>query len=86
MVQKLGTGLLALGGRDDAKAWLVVRVSKDLSSKFHAGKIVSRLSEILGGKGGGKPELARGGGTRIENLAEALAEFFKLVEDQLNKA
>ena len=81
VAQKLGRGLIALGSKDDAKAYLVVRVSKDLAQKYQAGKMVARLSEILGGKGGGKPELARGGGTKIDKLAEALEEIFKLAKE-----
>jgi alanyl-tRNA synthetase len=85
VANKLGKGVLALGSKDDQKAYVVVRVSKDLTSKLNAGKLVSKLSEILGGKGGGKPDLARGGGVKLEKLGEALEEIFTLVKEQSQK-
>ena len=81
LAQKLGKGVLALGSKDSEKAYLVVRVSKELTAKLNAGKLVAKLSETLGGKGGGKPELARGGGSRPEKLAETLEQIYQLVKE-----
>jgi len=86
LASKMGKGILALGSKNDQKAYLVVRVSKDLTGQYNAGKLAAKLSEIVGGKGGGRPELARGGGGRPQKLAEALEQFYQLVKNYGQKA
>ena len=70
---RLGSGILVLGAELDGKANLLVAVTKDLHDRFKAGELVARLATIVGGRGGGKPELAQAGGPHPEKLAEALA-------------
>lgn len=70
---KLGSGVLVLGAELDGKANLLVAVTKDLTNRFKAGELVGQLAPVVGGRGGGKPELAQAGGTQPEKLAEALA-------------
>lgn len=70
---KLESGVLVLGAELDGKANLLVAVTRDLTSRFKAGELVGKLAPIVGGRGGGKPELAQAGGAQPEKLAEALA-------------
>jgi alanyl-tRNA synthetase len=76
---KLGSGVVVLGGVADGKVALVAAVTADLTSRFNAGKIVGALSSTVGGKGGGRPDLAQGGGTDAAKLDEALESVYKLL-------
>jgi alanyl-tRNA synthetase len=69
----MGDGVLVLGAAIDGKANLLVAVSKELSAKFKAGDIIKQLAPIVGGSGGGKPELAQAGGGLPDRIGEALA-------------
>ena len=69
---KLGSGVVVLAGVGGDKVTLVAMVTKDLVGKLHAGKILGVAAEILGGKGGGKPDLAQGGGKDPARVPEAL--------------
>jgi alanyl-tRNA synthetase len=71
--QRLPSGVIALGARSEDKVFLLVGVSADLTSKLKAGQIVKEMAAIVGGSGGGKPDLAQAGGTIPEKLPEALA-------------
>ena len=64
---------MVLGQASDGKASLVVRVTEDLTGKLNAGQIVREISAVVGGKGGGKADMATGGGTKPENLDQALS-------------
>ncbi len=70
---KLGSGVVVLAGVGGDKVTLVAMVTKDLTGRLHAGKILGVAAEILGGKGGGKPDLAQGGGKDPARVPEALA-------------
>jgi alanyl-tRNA synthetase len=70
---RLGSGIIVLGGETDGKASLLVAVTSDLTSRFHAGQLIRPLAEHVGGKGGGRPELAQAGGPRPQGLDQALA-------------
>jgi alanyl-tRNA synthetase len=70
--EKLGSGIVVLGARQEGKAMLICLVTADLTGRFQAGKIISRLSVLLGGKGGGRPDMAQGGGSKPEELTAAL--------------
>jgi alanyl-tRNA synthetase len=76
---RLGSGVIVLGCEKEGKANLLVAVTKDLSSRFRAGDIIKKLAPIIGGSGGGKPELAQAGGGRPEKLEEALEAVYGLV-------
>jgi alanyl-tRNA synthetase len=76
---RLGSVCIAIGGVNEGKVLLLVAVSKDLVGKFHAGNLVKETSTVLGGKGGGKPDLAQAGGGNPEKLKEALQYFESLV-------
>ncbi len=77
---KLGSGIVLLGARQNEKAMLVCMVSNDLTNRFRAGDIIGQLSPLVGGKGGGRPDMAQGGGSAPENLAKALSRVYDLVK------
>jgi alanyl-tRNA synthetase len=76
---KFKSCLAVLGTRNDGKAFLLVGVTKDLSKKFHAGNIVKELAPLIGGGGGGKPDMAQAGGNKPENLDAALKKVFEII-------
>jgi alanyl-tRNA synthetase len=71
--ERIGEGVIVLGAAIGGKANLLVAVTKTLSAAIKAGDIIKQLAPIVGGSGGGKPELAQAGGSRPEQLSEALA-------------
>jgi alanyl-tRNA synthetase len=76
---QLKSGIVVLGGEKDGKVNLLVAVTSDLSKKYRAGDLVKELSKILGGRGGGKPEMAQAGGGDPKQLDAALARAYELV-------
>jgi len=76
---RIGSGIIVLGAADQSKASLLVAVTSDLSSRWKAGDIIKAIAPIVGGNGGGKPELAQAGGSKPENLAEALEAVYQIV-------
>jgi alanyl-tRNA synthetase len=67
-------GVVVLGGGSENAVTLIATVSSDFTSKVQAGKIIQAIAPIVGGKGGGKPDNARGGGKDVSKLDEALAK------------
>jgi alanyl-tRNA synthetase len=59
---------------------LICGVTKDLTDKYHAGEIIKELSAKVGGKGGGRPDMAQGGGPHVKRIKEALESVFEIVE------
>ncbi len=79
---KLGSGVVVLGApTDDGKVTLIAGVTKDLTARIHAGKLVGALAAKVGGKGGGRPDLAEAGGNDPSQLDAALALAPKVVGD-----
>ena len=74
------SGILALGLVNDDKVSLIVMVSKDLTSKYHAGNLIKEMATILGGTGGGKPDLAQAGGKDPDKLDAALEAIYEAVK------
>jgi len=81
--QKLGSGVVALGMPEDGKVALIAGVTKDLTSKVHAGKLIQALAKQVGGSGGGRPDLAEAGGKDTSALKNALASVPSLLEPLL---
>jgi alanyl-tRNA synthetase len=81
--QKLGSGVVALGMPDDGKVALIAGVTKDLTSKVHAGKLIQALAKQVGGSGGGRPDLAEAGGKDTSALKSALRSIPSLLEPLL---
>jgi alanyl-tRNA synthetase len=79
---RLGSGVLVLAGVADDKVALVAMVSKDLTGRLHAGNILAQVAEIVGGKGGGRADMAQGGGTEPAKVPQALARVAELVREQ----
>ena len=76
---KLGSGVVVLGAASDGKVSLIVGVTKDLTAKVQAGKIVGALAGMVGGKGGGRPDLAEAGGSDVSALDGALGKTAEVV-------
>jgi alanyl-tRNA synthetase len=76
---KLGSGIVVLGAAADGKVSLIVGVTKDLTGKIQAGKIVGQLAALVGGKGGGRPDLAEAGGSDANALDSTLAKAAEIV-------
>ncbi|KTF16087.1 alanine--tRNA ligase [Pseudoalteromonas sp. H105] len=69
---KIGSGVIALGVADGTKVSLIAGVTKDLTGKVKAGELVNHMASQVGGKGGGRPDMAQAGGSQPENLSAAL--------------
>ena len=80
---KLGSGVVVIGSRGDGTVSLVAAVSKDLTPRVKAGELVKRLSAIVGGGGGGRPDFAQAGGKDPDKLPAALNAARDAVRDQL---
>jgi alanyl-tRNA synthetase len=81
--QKLGSGIIALGMPDGDKVALIVAVTKDLTAKVHAGKLIQALAKQVGGSGGGRPDLAEAGGKDTSALNSTLRSIPSLLEPLL---
>jgi alanyl-tRNA synthetase len=81
---KLGSGVIALGCIMGDRVSLVVAVTKDLlSSGLHAGKMIKEVAAVVGGSGGGRPDMAQAGGKEPARLGEALEKAYKVAEQQI---
>jgi alanyl-tRNA synthetase len=80
---KLGSGVVVLGQSSGSKAMLVASVTKDLSGRVPADKLIKAVASEIGGTGGGRPDFAQAGGSRPENLDRALEESYRLLEEML---
>jgi alanyl-tRNA synthetase len=80
---KLGSGVVVVGSASNGNVSLIAGVTKDLTSRIQAGKVVGAVAEKVGGKGGGRPDLAEAGGKNPEALDSALAEVYNVVESLL---
>jgi alanyl-tRNA synthetase len=80
---KLGSGIGVLASAADEKVQLVCVVTDDLTKKISAGKIVGEVAKLLGGSGGGRPNMATGGGKDIAKIGEALRQVKPIVEKLL---
>jgi alanyl-tRNA synthetase len=81
--QKLGSGVVALGTVEDGKVALIAGVTKDLTSKVHAGRLIQALAKMVGGSGGGRPDLAEAGGKDTSALKSTLGTIPALLEPLL---
>jgi alanyl-tRNA synthetase len=80
LLARIKSGVVVLGRSSDGKVSLIVRTSADLTGKVPAGQVIKELAPIIGGRGGGKADMAEGGGNQPENLQLALAKSFEVVE------
>ncbi|WP_111643004.1 alanine--tRNA ligase [Marinimicrobium alkaliphilum] len=77
---KLGSAVVLLAAVEGDKIALVAGVTKDLTDRFKAGDLMRHVAEQVGGKGGGRPDMAQGGGTDVAALDQALASVISWVE------
>ena len=80
---KMGSGVILLAAVDGDKVPLVAGVTKDLTDKVRAGDLMKEFAGRLGGKGGGRPDMAQGGGSDSAALPAVLQEVPAWVEGQL---
>jgi alanyl-tRNA synthetase len=81
--QKIGSGVVVLGSASDGNVSLIAGVTKDLTSRLQAGKVIGPIAQKVGGKGGGRPDLAEAGGKDAAALDAALGSTYEVVESLL---
>ncbi len=77
--EKLGSGIIVLGTVRGEKALLLAAVTKDLVGRYSAGEIVKRIAPLVGGSGGGRPDMAQAGGPDASRIADALEKVYEVV-------
>jgi len=77
---KLKSGIVVAGSVADGKVAMAAGVTKDLTNKFHAGNIIKEIAVIVGGSGGGRPDMAQAGGTQTDKLGEALKKAEEIIK------
>jgi alanyl-tRNA synthetase len=77
--ERLRSGVVVVGTTEDDKVVLVAGVTKDLTSRISAGTLMSKIAALTGGKGGGRPDMAQGGGTDVAKLGDAIAQVPDIV-------
>jgi alanyl-tRNA synthetase len=80
---KWKSGVLVLASSEDSTVSIVAAVTKDLTSRVHAGKLAGQVAQAVGGKGGGRPDMAEGGGKDPQALPAALDAVYKSIESML---
>jgi alanyl-tRNA synthetase len=80
---QLGSGIIMLGNVADDKVALIAGVTKDLTTKVKAGELVNMVALQVGGKGGGRPDMAQAGGTDVNALPSALASVDAWIAEHL---
>lgn len=76
---RLKSGIILLAGQKDSNILLIAVVTKDLTHRFNASHIIKDISRMVGGSGGGRPDMAQAGGNRLENLDKALESIYEIV-------
>jgi len=76
---RLQSGIILIGSRADGKAMLLCLVTKDLTELYSAGNIIREIAPVVGGKGGGRPDMAQAGGPKPENLEQALNRLEEII-------
>jgi len=83
LLARLKSGVVVIGRKEEGKVGIIVRVSDDLTAKVKAGNVIKEIVPIVGGKGGGRPDMAEGGGSEPDRLAEAIDASYKVIENFL---
>ena len=78
---QIKSGVVVVGSATNGKVLLAAGVTKDLEKRFHAGNILKEIASIVGGSGGGRPDMAQAGGTQTEKLGEALQRAAEIVRN-----
>lgn len=83
LLARLKSGVVIIGRKDEGKVGIIVRVSDDLTEKVRAGDIIREIAPIVGGRGGGKADMAEGGGTEPDKLSEAIDASYGVIQRML---
>jgi alanyl-tRNA synthetase len=83
LLARIKSGVVVVGRASDGKVSLIVRSSDDVKGRVPAGQVIKELAPIVGGRGGGKPDMAEGGGSQPEKLKEALEASYGVIEKLL---
>ncbi|HKX83769.1 MAG TPA: alanine--tRNA ligase [Pyrinomonadaceae bacterium] len=83
LLSRLKSGVVILGREADGKVSIIVRVSDDLTDKVKAGSVIKEIAPIVGGRGGGKPDMAEGGGSEPDKLSQAIDASYTAIENML---
>ena len=78
---RLGSGVIVLAGVGQDRVSLLAMVTDDLTDRFNAGKLLQSIAGMVGGKGGGKADMAQGGGKDASKVPEALARAREIVKE-----
>jgi len=78
---KLKSGIGVLFAEVGGKVSILAIVTKDLTNKYHAGKIVGKVAELVGGKGGGRPDMAMAGGKNVNKINEVISKIPEIIRD-----
>ena len=78
--EKVGSGVVVLGSASDGKVALIAGVTKDLTSRIQAGKVIGQVAQKVGGRGGGRADMAEAGGDKPEALDAALVAVYDIVK------
>ncbi|MEP6900450.1 MAG: DHHA1 domain-containing protein, partial [Actinomycetota bacterium] len=84
LMAKIKSGVVILARTEEDKVSFIVRVSDDLTDRVKAGRIVQEIAPIVSGRGGGKPDMAEGGGTDASKLGDALEASYGVIEQMLS--
>ncbi len=84
LLARLKSGVIVLGRTDEDKVSIIVRVSDDLTDRIKAGNVIKEIVPIVGGKGGGRPDMAEGGGPESAKLSEAIDASYGVIERMLD--
>lgn len=79
LLARLKSGVVILGRKEEDKVGIIVRVSDDLTAKVKAGNIIKEIVPIVGGKGGGRPDMAEGGGSDTAKLDDAITKAYEVI-------
>ncbi len=83
LLARLKSGVVIIGRADEGKVGIIVRVSDDLTDKVKAGNVIKEIVPIVGGKGGGRADMAEGGGTEPDKLGDAIDASYGVIERML---
>ena len=81
--QRIRTGVVVLGTRQERKVALAVGVTSDLTERLSANDLVKQIAPLVGGSGGGRPDFAQAGGTQGDKIRQALDRVAELIEESL---
>jgi alanyl-tRNA synthetase len=82
--EKIGSGLIFLVSAGESNVTMVASVTKDMTSRYHAGNIVKQIAPIVGGGGGGRPDFAQAGGKEPSKVDEAVDKVWQIVRQSSN--